>query len=78
MRRVGMLAPMTIATAIRIGNPASWITAEQARAEMDGVSPLRRMVTADEVAAACVFLASGDSASITGEDLNVAAGVVMY
>ena len=54
------------------------ITAEQARAEMDGMSPLRRMVTAEEVAAACVFLASGGSASITGEDLNVTAGVVMY
>ena len=49
-----------------------------ARAEMDGMSPLRRMVTAEEVAAACVFLASCGSASITGEDLNVAAGVVMY
>jgi enoyl-[acyl-carrier-protein] reductase (NADH) len=45
---------------------------------MDGMSPLRRMVTAEEVAAACVFLASGGSASITGEDLNVTAGVVMY
>ena len=57
---------------------ARGITAEQARAELDSLSPLRRMVTAEEVAAACVFLASGGSASITGEDLNVTAGVVMY
>jgi len=57
---------------------ARGITAEQARAEMDSLSPLRRMVTAEEVAAACVFLASGGSAAITGEDLNVTAGVVMY
>ena len=57
---------------------ARGITAEQARAEMDSLSPLRRMVTAGEVAAACVFLASSGSASITGEDLNVTAGVVMY
>jgi threonine synthase len=32
-----VLAPMTIATAIRIGNPASWITAEQARDESHGL-----------------------------------------
>jgi enoyl-[acyl-carrier-protein] reductase (NADH) len=30
------------------------------------------------VAAAAVFLASDRAASITGEDLNVSAGVVMY
>jgi NAD(P)-dependent dehydrogenase (short-subunit alcohol dehydrogenase family) len=54
------------------------ITEEQARAEMSGTSPLGRLVQASEVAAACVFLASGGSASVTGEDLNVTAGVVMY
>ena len=57
---------------------ARGISEEAVRAEVDGLSPLRRMVTAEEVAAACVFLASGGSASITGEDLNVTAGVVMY
>ena len=57
---------------------ARGITEEEVRAEADRLSPLRRMVTAEEVAAACVFLASGGSASITGEDLNVTAGVVMY
>jgi NAD(P)-dependent dehydrogenase (short-subunit alcohol dehydrogenase family) len=54
------------------------ITEEQARDEMSGTSPLGRLVQASEVAAACVFLASGGSASVTGEDLNVTAGVVMY
>ena len=57
---------------------ARGITVEAARAEADALSPLRRMVTAGEVAAACVFLAAGGSAAITGEDLNVTAGVVMY
>lgn len=57
---------------------ARGLTAEAVRAEVDGLSPLRRMVRAEEVAAACVFLASGGSAAITGEDLNVTAGVVMY
>ena len=54
------------------------ITEEQARAELTGASPLGRMVEAGEVAAACAFLASDGSAAVTGEDLNVTAGVVMY
>jgi len=35
-------------------------------------------VQAREVAAACSYLASAAAASVTGEDLNVTAGVVMY
>jgi len=54
------------------------IPEEAVRAEMNALSPLGRLVRAEEVAAACVFLASGGSAAITGEDLNVTAGVVMY
>ena len=49
---------------------------EQVRAEITSGSPLGQMVAAEEVAAACVYLAS--AAAITGEDLNVTAGVVMY
>ena len=41
-------------------------------------SALKRPVHADEVAAACVFLGSDASSGITGEDMNVSAGVVMY
>jgi NAD(P)-dependent dehydrogenase (short-subunit alcohol dehydrogenase family) len=74
----GPVAGPRIEQVIALQAAVRGITAEQARAEMDGMSPLRRMVTAEEVAAACVFLASGGSASITGEDLNVTAGVVMY
>jgi NAD(P)-dependent dehydrogenase (short-subunit alcohol dehydrogenase family) len=51
---------------------------ETVRAEVTGVSPLRRMVRPEEVAAACVYLTSDSSAAVTGEDLNVTAGVVMY
>jgi NAD(P)-dependent dehydrogenase (short-subunit alcohol dehydrogenase family) len=40
--------------------------------------PLRRLVTADQIANAAVFLASDASVSITGEDLNVSAGFVMH
>jgi len=57
---------------------ARGITAEAARAEMTALTPLRRLVQAEEVAEACVFLASEGAAAITGEDLNVTAGVVMY
>jgi len=51
---------------------------EAVRAEVTGLSPLGRMVRPEEVAATCVYLSSGGSAAVTGEDLNVTAGVVMY
>jgi NAD(P)-dependent dehydrogenase (short-subunit alcohol dehydrogenase family) len=54
------------------------LTPAQARAEVTGLSPLGRMVAPEEVAGACVFLASDAAAGITGEDVNVTAGVVMY
>jgi NAD(P)-dependent dehydrogenase (short-subunit alcohol dehydrogenase family) len=54
------------------------ITEEQARAALTEASPLGRMVEAAEVAQACAYLASDGSAAVTGEDLNVTAGVVMY
>ncbi|GAY07987.1 SDR family NAD(P)-dependent oxidoreductase [Pseudonocardia sp. N23] len=54
------------------------ISQEQARAAFTGLSPMGRAVTADEVAAMCAFLASDAAAGITGEDVNVSAGAVMY
>jgi NAD(P)-dependent dehydrogenase (short-subunit alcohol dehydrogenase family) len=51
---------------------------DEARAAFTAASPLGRLVTATEVAEVCVFLASPASSSITGEDLNVSAGAVMY
>lgn len=41
-------------------------------------APLDRLTEPAEVAAAAVFLASPAAAAITGEDLNVSAGLVMY
>jgi NAD(P)-dependent dehydrogenase (short-subunit alcohol dehydrogenase family) len=54
------------------------ITAEEARAELAGGSPLKRFVDPEHVAAAAVFLASDAGESVTGEDLNVAGGLAMF
>lgn len=63
---------------VRAQAVARGVAEDDVRAALVGDAPLGRMVTAEEVARACVFLASDGSASITGEDLNVTAGVVMY
>lgn len=57
---------------------ADGITPEDARAEHTRPAALGRLVQADEVADLCVFLASDSASAITGEDLNVSAGSVMY
>ena len=54
------------------------IDESQARATFTSASPMDRLVSAGEVAATCAFLASDAATGITGEDLNVSAGVVMY
>ena len=51
---------------------------EEARAEFDAASPLGRFTEPQDVAQGCVFLASDAASAITGIDLNVNAGVVMY
>jgi NAD(P)-dependent dehydrogenase (short-subunit alcohol dehydrogenase family) len=53
-------------------------TEEEASQQFTAPSALGRLVEAREVAAACVFLASPAASGITGEDLNVSAGLVMY
>jgi NAD(P)-dependent dehydrogenase (short-subunit alcohol dehydrogenase family) len=54
------------------------VSAETVKRELTEAAALKRMVDPDEVAAACVFLASDAASGITGEDLNVSAGLVMY
>ncbi|MDQ2756373.1 MAG: SDR family oxidoreductase [Actinomycetota bacterium] len=54
------------------------IDESEARAAFTTASPMDRLVSADEVAATCAFLASDAAAGITGEDVNVSAGAVMY
>ena len=54
------------------------VSEDEARAAFTAGSPLGRVVDAGEIARACAFLSSDAAASITGEDLNVNAGVAMY
>jgi NAD(P)-dependent dehydrogenase (short-subunit alcohol dehydrogenase family) len=51
---------------------------EAGRQLFTGPAPLQRLVDPREIARTCVFLASDASSGITGEDVNVSAGVVMY
>lgn len=67
-----------MAEVIRAQARATGISEAEARRDFSDPAALKRMVSAEDVAAACVFLASEAAASITGEDLNVAAGMVMY
>src|SRR5207237_136514 len=54
---------------------AQGISEEEALRQFVDPSPLKRLVLPEEVASACVFLASDAAAAVTGEDLNVSAGV---
>jgi NAD(P)-dependent dehydrogenase (short-subunit alcohol dehydrogenase family) len=54
------------------------ITVDEARAEFAGGAALQRLTSAQDVANTVAFLASPRAAAITGEDVNVAAGLVMY
>ena len=54
------------------------ISIDEARQAFLRDSPLGRLVPAQDVAAAAIFLASDQASSITGEDLNVSAGITMY
>src|SRR5262249_5583069 len=50
---------------------------EAQRAELAAVHPIRRLGTPDDVARACLFLASDDASWITGVVLDVAGGALM-
>lgn len=70
------------------GERIDWVFEQQAaiqgrdaadvRAGLEMNTPLRRLVTAADVARTVAFLASDESAGITGADVNVTAGLVMY
>jgi len=57
---------------------ARGIPVDEAREEFAADAPLRRFVPAKDVAEVTAFLASPRAASVTGQDVNVTAGLVMY
>lgn len=57
---------------------ARGLTGEEVRAEFEDESPLRRLTEPEDVARTIAFLASPDAAGLTGADVNVNSGVVMY
>jgi NAD(P)-dependent dehydrogenase (short-subunit alcohol dehydrogenase family) len=74
----GYVAGPRIDRVIEAQAQAQGVTAEEAHARFTSASPLGRLTPAEDVAACVLFLASPAAASITGEDLNVSAGVAMY
>ena len=70
------------------GPRLEWVMAAQAEArgidvddvrhEFESESPLGRLTTARDIADAAIYLVSDDSRAMTGADLNVNSGVVMY
>jgi threonine synthase len=74
-----VLKPMTIATAIRIGNPASWTLAEAARDESNGIIDAvtdRQILEAYRLLARteAVFVEPASAASVAGLLMTVADG----
>jgi threonine synthase len=69
-----VLAPMTIATAIRIGNPASWSLAEQARDESAG---LIDAVTDKQILEAYRLLARTEAVFVEPASAASVAGLLM-
>ncbi len=57
---------------------ARGLTEDEVRSEFQRQSPLGRLTRAADVADAVAYLTSDAAAAVTGEDLNVNAGVVMY
>jgi NAD(P)-dependent dehydrogenase (short-subunit alcohol dehydrogenase family) len=81
--RVNVISPGAvegerIARVVRNQAAAQGISEEEALRQFTSGSPLGRLVPPADIAAAAIFLASDRAASITGEDMNVSAGTVMY
>lgn len=81
--RVNVISPGFVA-----GERLEWVIENQAAALGSDIAtvretlladtPLKRFTTAGDVAATAVFLASDAASAITGDDVNVSSGLVMY
>ena len=74
----GFVAGPRIEWAMKAQSEARGIDVEEVRAEFEGQSPLGTLTDPTDVARTVAFLTSESSAGITGADLNVNSGVVMY
>jgi NAD(P)-dependent dehydrogenase (short-subunit alcohol dehydrogenase family) len=54
------------------------ITPQEAQRAFLAQAALKRLAEADDVASLAVFLASDESRNMTGQDINVTAGLIMY
>jgi NAD(P)-dependent dehydrogenase (short-subunit alcohol dehydrogenase family) len=81
--RVNLVSPGPVASermewVFRAQAEGRGISEEQARAEMVDQIPVGRLIEPEEVADAVVALGLGRLTAVTGEDLNVSGGMVMY
>ncbi|HEX4168544.1 MAG TPA: glucose 1-dehydrogenase [Bryobacteraceae bacterium] len=72
--RVNSVAPGATVSPIN----RAWIDDAKARAEVESHIPMGRAGTAEEMAAAFLFLASDDASYITGQTLYVCGGLTLY
>lgn len=81
--RVNSICPGAVAgdrlnRIVRQNAESRGISEAEAMRQFSDPAALKRPTLAEEVASACVFLAGEASSGITGEDMNVSAGLVMY
>jgi len=69
-------SPMTDASVARIVEKTG-VPAGEVRKRLEGMSPQKRLMTADEVAALVVFLCGDDARGINGQALSVDGGTVV-
>lgn len=74
----GFVSGPRIEWAMQAQAEARGIDVDAVRREFEGEAPLGRLTDPEDVARAAVFLASDEATGITGADLNVNSGVVMY
>ena len=74
----GFVSGPRIEWAMRAQAEARGIDVAEVRSEFEGEAALGRLTDPEDVARAAVFLASDEASGITGADLNVNSGVVMY
>jgi NAD(P)-dependent dehydrogenase (short-subunit alcohol dehydrogenase family) len=66
-----------IVRVIKASAAARAVSEEVVKSELVAMSALRRMVSEDEVARVALFLASDASAGVSGQSINVDAGIAM-